>query len=182
MRSQNDSSKSLPRLQEKSKRSIVITRRIAREGKKIHHKCQKELQETKEKKQKDHKKAEKFTIIDRRKTNYESDNVGNKTFLEALQSLRLEVFEKLIETDNNQLLQNKQELSFDEDTKFLSNEYKELLSNENDEFSSNENNEFSSDTDTVLLSKENNKLSFDANTELSSEEDNECLFYINDDK
>ncbi|CAG8716966.1 10384_t:CDS:1, partial [Cetraspora pellucida] len=46
MRSQNDSSKSLPRPQEKSKRSTIIARRTAREDEKIHHKCQKELQET----------------------------------------------------------------------------------------------------------------------------------------
>ncbi|CAG8720768.1 7943_t:CDS:1, partial [Cetraspora pellucida] len=46
MRSQNNSSKLLPRPQEKSKRSIIIARRTAREGEKIHYKCQKELQET----------------------------------------------------------------------------------------------------------------------------------------
>ncbi|CAG8802741.1 17612_t:CDS:2, partial [Cetraspora pellucida] len=115
-------------------------------------------------------------------SDYKSDNARNETFLEALQSLRPEVFEKLIETDNNQSLQNKQELSFDENTEFLSNEYEELLSNKNDEFLSNENNEFSSDTDTELLSKENNKLLSDVNTELSSKEDNEHSFYMNDDK
>ncbi|CAG8455845.1 7806_t:CDS:2 [Dentiscutata heterogama] len=104
-------------------------------------------------------------------SDYESNNAGNETFLEALQSLRPEVFEKLIE-----------KLSFDDDTKFLSNEYEELLSNENDEFSSNENNEFSSNIDTKLSSKENNELSSDANTELSSKENNKCLFYMNDDE
>ncbi|CAG8483474.1 6339_t:CDS:2 [Cetraspora pellucida] len=104
-------------------------------------------------------------------SNYESDNARNETFLEALQSLRPEVFEKLIE-----------KLSFDKDTKFLSNKYEKLSSNKNNEFLSNENNEFLSNTDTKLSSKENNKLSSDANIELSSEEDNEHLFYMNDDK
>ncbi|CAG8506648.1 2046_t:CDS:1, partial [Cetraspora pellucida] len=46
MRSQNDLLKSLLRPQEKLKKSTIIIRRTAREGEKIHHKCQKELQKT----------------------------------------------------------------------------------------------------------------------------------------
>ncbi|CAG8529325.1 21463_t:CDS:2 [Cetraspora pellucida] len=84
--------------------------------------------------------------------------------------------------NNTQSFQNKQKLSFNENTEFLFNEYEKLSSNENDKFSSNENNKFSFDTDTELSSKENNKLSSDANTELSSKEDNECSFYMNDDE
>ncbi|CAG8611986.1 12447_t:CDS:1, partial [Cetraspora pellucida] len=46
MKSQNNSSKSLPKPQEKSKRSTIIARRTTRENERIHYKCQKELQET----------------------------------------------------------------------------------------------------------------------------------------
>ncbi|CAG8797795.1 25715_t:CDS:2, partial [Gigaspora margarita] len=143
--------------------------------------------------------------IDSEISDNEFDNAGNEPiyneFLEALQGLRPEVFEKFIEgakklnvwkkgqklaytADNNQLLQNKQELLFDENTELLSNElspneykelspneyeellpnrYKELLPNEYKKLSSNEDDEFSSYKNNELLSDEDNHLSFDMN-------------------
>ncbi|CAG8576819.1 14539_t:CDS:2 [Gigaspora margarita] len=118
--------------------------------------------------------------IDSKISDNESDNAENEPihneFLEALQDLRPEVFEKLIEgakklnvwkkgqkpaytADNNQLPQNKQELLFDEDTEHFvrrelsPNEYEELSSYEDDEFSSNKNNDdlsFNTNNDEII--------------------------------